>query len=162
MSLCMRAVVINSEETSQDASRYTQQRRRPPKTTRRSLIANRNPRTLHAPAPPRAEKRESVANYEQNFRARSTRQRRHPPKTAGNRIRKSGPATRRKPREGRRLRLRTLHAPAPPPAENREKAADCEQKSQDVPRSSAAAHRRPREGRRLRKEFSPAPPPTEN
>ena len=50
--------------------------------------------------------------------------------------------------------LRTLHAPAPPPAQNHARVVDSEQASQDAPRASATSRPKPQEGRRFRTEFS--------
>ena len=49
--------------------------------------------------------------------------------------------------------LRTLHAPAPPPAQSHERVVDCEQDCDDAPRTKAAARPKPREGRRFQTEF---------
>ena len=71
------------------------------------------------------------------FRGRSTCQRRLRPKTTRGWSITS------------RIR-RTLHAPAPRPAENHERLVDCEENSEDASRAEAANGQKPREGRFFR------------
>ena len=116
--------------------RSTRPRHHPPQSTRRSSIAKRILRMLHAPQRTRHNPREGSRSRTE-FRGRSTSQRRLRPKTTRGWSITS------------RIR-RTLHAPAPRPAENHERLVDCEENSEDAPRAEAANGQKPREGRFFR------------
>ena len=146
----------------------TRQRRRPPKirdaprtsaenhTMRGPSTTSRFLKTLHAPAPLPAQSHEKVVDYQKSFEdAPRTSAATHLEQREGRRCRTASIATRPKPRKGRRLRtdLRTLHAPAPPSAQNHERVVDYRQNSEDAPRASAAVRPKPRKSRRLRTEF---------
>ena len=124
-----------------------------------AMIPKRSLRKLHPPAPPPTQNGEMVVDYDRNPR--------DPPLASA--------ATRRKPREDRRLQkhseeapcasaaarrkrrrwstttriLGALHSQAPAPAQNHERVVDSEQNYEDAPRATAAARRKQREGRRF-------------
>ena len=164
--------------------RSTRQRREGPLTTRRSSIANRILRTLHAPAPRGAENNEKVVHCEQKsedaprasaargrkpregrrsrteFSGCSTRQRREGPKTTrGSSIANRSPRMLHAPARGSSIAnriLRTLHAPALQTAENHERVVTFAN-SQNALHASAGARRKQRDGSQFASKIRTAP-----
>ena len=85
--------------------------------------------------------------FQRKFSVRSTRQRRRPPKIRDAPRTSAENHTMRGPSTTSRF-LKTLHAPAPLPAQSHEKVVDYQKSFEDAPRTSAATHLEQREGRR--------------
>ena len=103
--------------------------------------------------------------FQRKFSVRSTRQRRRPPKIRDAPRTSAENHTMRGPSTTSRF-LKTLHAPAPLPAQSHEKVVDYQKSFEDAPRTSAATHLEQREGRRLRTDLRTlhalAPPSAQN
>ena len=128
-------------------------------------------RTFHAHSPaPSPAKPEEDRRFQKEFSGRCRRQCRRTPKTTkvkvielelnSEKAPRASAATRPKPqplRTPKKEILRTLHAPAPPPAQNRKRVANFGQNSEAAPRARANAHPKPRKGRRFQNNAQDAP-----